>query len=36
MENILEIKNLNKKYDGFELKNVNITFVYKGLKIWTV
>lgn len=25
MENILEIKNLNKKYDGFELKNVNIT-----------
>lgn len=25
MENILEITNLNKKYDGFELKNVNIT-----------
>ena len=24
MENILEIKNLSKKYDGFELKNVNI------------
>ena len=24
MENILEIKNLSKKYNGFELKNVNI------------
>ena len=24
MENILEIKNLSKKYDGFELKNINI------------
>ena len=24
MENILEIKNLSKKYKGFELKNVNI------------
>lgn len=24
MENILEIRNLSKKYDGFELKNVNI------------
>lgn len=24
MENILEIKNLCKKYDGFELKNINI------------
>ena len=24
MENILEIKNLSKKYEGFELKNVNI------------
>ena len=24
MENILEIKNLSKKFDGFELKNVNI------------
>ena len=24
MENILEVKNLSKKYDGFELKNVNI------------
>lgn len=24
MKNILEIKNLSKKYDGFELKNVNI------------
>ena len=24
MENILEIKNLSKKYDGFELRNVNI------------
>lgn len=24
MENILEIKNLYKKYDGFELKNINI------------
>lgn len=24
MENILDIKNLSKKYDGFELKNVNI------------
>ena len=24
MENILEIKNLCKKYDGFELKNINL------------
>ncbi len=24
MENILEIKNLSKKYDSFELKNINI------------
>lgn len=24
MKNILEIKNLSKKYDGFELKNINI------------
>lgn len=24
MENVIEIKNLNKKYDNFELKNVNI------------
>lgn len=24
MENILEIKNLNKKYTGFELKNINM------------
>ena len=24
MENILEIKNLCKKYKGFELKNVNM------------
>ena len=26
MENILDIKNLSKKYNGFELKNVNIEF----------
>ena len=25
MENILEVKNLSKKYNGFELQNVNIT-----------
>ena len=24
MENILEVKNLCKKYNGFELKNINI------------
>ena len=24
MENILEVKKLSKKYDGFELKNINI------------
>ena len=24
MENILGVKNLSKKYDGFELKNINI------------
>ena len=24
MDNILEIKNLNKKYDNFSLKNINI------------
>lgn len=24
MENILEVKNLCKKYDGFELKDINI------------
>lgn len=30
MENILEIKNLCKKYDGFELKNINIELA-KGM-----
>ena len=25
MENILEVKNLSKKYDTFELKNVSFT-----------
>ncbi len=24
MENILEVKKLSKKYDGFEFKNINI------------
>ena len=24
MENVLEIKNLNKKYEGFALKNINL------------
>lgn len=24
MENVLEIKNLSKKYEGFELKNINL------------
>ena len=28
MENILEIKDLSKKYDGFELKNINIKLDY--------
>ena len=30
MENILEIKNLSKKYNGFELKNININ-LHKGM-----
>ncbi len=30
MENILEVKNLCKKYDGFELKNVNLS-LQKGM-----
>lgn len=30
MENILEIKNLSKKYDGFELKNINLS-IPKGM-----
>lgn len=25
MEHALEIKNLSKKYDGFELKNISLT-----------
>ena len=25
MENILEVKNVCKKYDGFELKNINLS-----------
>ncbi len=25
MENILEVKNLNKKYDSFELNDINIS-----------
>ena len=25
MENILEVKNLNKRYNGFELKNINLS-----------
>ena len=27
MENILEVKKLSKKYDGFEFKNINIEYV---------
>lgn len=30
MENILEVKNLSKKYDGFELKNINFS-IPKGM-----
>lgn len=30
MENVLEIKNLCKKYNGFELKNINLE-LQKGM-----
>ena len=35
MENILEIKNLSKKYNGFELRNVNIELP-KGIIMWFI
>ena len=29
MENILEVKKLSKKYDGFEFKNINIEQIFQ-------
>lgn len=35
MENILEVKKLSKKYDGFEFKNINIELL-KGTVITNI
>ena len=32
MENILEVKKLSKKYDGFEFKNINIELLPEEIK----